>query len=264
MEKLNEEQLLDCAQMSVQAEFLKKSMPQLILKYPNLTRDEAYEIQTIREKLITDMGHRLIGYKMGSTSMQKRRQMGSVMCSYGRLFDYMLLNQDAPLKIEELIHPKAEPEITFVLKHDLTGPNVTSAEVMYATDYVVASLEIIDSRYDGFKFTGPDAVADNISGSRVKLGSVRLNPNELDLALLGVKVSVNGEDLEFGTGAAVLGHPARSVAELANMVYKQRGAFLRAGQIIMTGGITAARALKPGDKMKACFAYLGTIELGVI
>lgn len=264
MTKLNEEQLLDCAQMLVEAEFSRKSMPQLIIKHPDLTRDQAYEIQTIREKLVTDMGYTVIGYKMGATSMQKRRQMGSVMCSYGRLFDYMLLEGDIPLKLNELIHPKAEPEITFVLKRDLTGPNVTSAEVMFATDYVVASLEIIDSRYDGFKFTGPDAVADNISGSRFKLGTIRINPNKIDLKLLGVKVSINGEDLEFGTGASVLGHPARAVAELANMIYKQRGASLKAGQVIMSGGITGARTLEPGDKMIASFAYLGKVELNAV
>lgn len=264
MTKLNEQQMLECAQMSIEAEFSKKSMPLLTLIYPDLTRDQAYEIQTVREKLVTDMGYSLVGYKLGATSMQKRLQMGSTMCSYGRLFDYMHLDEDAPLNFSELIHPKAEPEITFILKRDLTGPNVTSAEVMFATDYVTASLEIIDSRYDDFKFKGPDVVADNISASRYKLGTIKMNPNEIDLQLLGVKVSINGEDLEYGTGAAVLGHPARAVAELANMIYKQRGASLKAGRIIMSGGITAARALKPGDKMIASFAYLGKVELNVV
>jgi 2-oxo-3-hexenedioate decarboxylase len=263
MSKLTEEQLAECARLSVAAERAVKSMPQLVEKYPELTREEGYVIQGIREKMVVAEGHKVIGYKMGATSMEKRRQMGSTMPSFGRLFEYMMLEGNKPLSMRELIHPKVEPEITFVLKEDLSGPNMNSAKVMHATDYVIASLEIIDSRYHGFKFTGPDAVADNISGARFKLGSVKISPLDLDLELLGVRMSINGEDVAFGTGAAVLGHPARAVAALVNMLH-MTGEKLRAGQLVMTGAITASQPLKAGDKVVAEFASLGPVTLNVV
>lgn len=263
MAKLTKDQLSECARLSIEAEHAVRSMPQLVEKYPELTREEGYVIQKIREQMLVAKGHKVIGYKMGATSMEKRRQMGSTMPSFGRLFEYMMLEENRPLRRQDLIHPKVEPEITFVMKEDLSGPNMTSAEVMHATDYVVASLEIIDSRYHGFKFTGPDAVADNISGARFMLGSVKISPLDLDLELLGVRMSINGEDVTFGTGAAVLGHPARSVVALVNMLYNS-GEKLKAGQIVMTGGITASQLIKAGDKVVAEFASLGPVTLEVI
>lgn len=230
---------------------------------PAWMEKEGYDIQEIRAEMTAAAGAKPVGYKMGATSMQKRRQMNSVACSRGILFDYMAIPEGGTLKLSEGIHPKIEPEITFFLKEDLKGPCVSSAQVMRATDYIVGSIEIIDSRYIDFKFTGPDAIADNISAFRYVLGGRRIDPNSEDLKLLGVKLVMNGENIDYGTGAAVLGHPARAVAELTSMLYKRNGAGLKKGQFIMTGGITTAHAVKSGDEVKACFALLGDVILHV-
>jgi len=134
--------------------------------------------------------------------------------------------------------------------------------VLAATEYVVPALEVIDSRYQRFEFTLPDVIADNTSASRVVIGSTLRKPSELELDLVGVTLSIQGQLKETGAGAAVLGHPANSVAMLANMLAR-RGEKLKAGQLILTGGITGAHPLTAGDVVLAQWDGLGSIQLVV-
>lgn len=264
MENLTSEQMRACAEISWAAEQERREIPMLTLAWPGLDREAGYLIQAQRARLAAQAGHKLTGYKLGSTSLRKRQQMGTATSSYGRLYDYMAVPDNKALKLSELIHPKAEPEVTFVLGRDLCGPYVTVADVMRATDHVVASLEIIDSRYVDFKFTGGDVVADNISGARYVLGTKRVKPDATDLALLGVVVRNNGRDLAYAAACEVLGHPARAVAELANNLYRREGLSLLAGQIIMTGGITQSFTLAQGDRITADITELGGVCLPIV
>lgn len=133
---------------------------------------------------------------------------------------------------------------------------------MAATDYIVPALEIIDSRYENFQFTLPDVIADNASTSRVVFGSDIKKPEDLDLDLMGVGLFINGEMKDLGAGAAVLGHPANSIAMLANMLAK-KDQKIHAGDVILAGGITGAVLLEEGDHVVGKFDGFQDVEFKV-
>jgi 2-oxo-3-hexenedioate decarboxylase len=163
------------------------------------------------------------------------------------------------VSIGDYIHPKVEAEIALILGKDIEGPGVTGAQVLAATEYVVPALEIIDSRYQNFQFTLPDVIADNASSSGVVFGTTIKRPDDMELDLVGVTLSINGQIKDLGAGAAVVGHPANSVAMLANMLAR-KGLKLKAGQIILTGGITGAVLLSVGDSVSAKYDGLGSVD----
>ncbi|MGO4498883.1 2-keto-4-pentenoate hydratase [Paenibacillus sp. 2RAB27] len=249
------------AEKLVDAELNKHEVIKLTAEYPELSVNDGYRIQDEIVAIKAEQGHQIFALKMGFTSMAKMKQMNVDEPIYGYIFDYMALDR-GELSLSELIHPKVEAEIAFILGKDIEGPGITGAQVLAATDYVVPALEIIDSRYQNFQFTLPDVIADNTSSSRVFIGSTMRNPLEYDLDLVGVTLSINGEMKDLGAGAAVLRHPANSVAMLANMLAR-RGRKLKAGQIILTGGITGAHQLFEGDVVSAKWDGLGSIDFTV-
>lgn len=264
MGQLTKEQMIQCAQASWEAEKERREIKMFTLTFPELDRTTGYQIQNLRTELVEEEGHKVVGYKLGSTSLRKRQQMGTATSSYGRLFDYMRISPGEPLQFDQLIHPKIEPEITFVLKKNLAGPFVTAAEVIAATDYITASLEIIDSRFEGFKFMGGDVVSDNISGGRFLLSERRYSPTASDISLIGVEIALNGVICGQAAACEIMGNPARAVAEFVNYYWKNTcGDSIKAGQFIMTGGITQAFALSRGDYVCARFGKLGPVELYV-
>lgn len=257
-------EMLKYAKLSIQAEKAAKSIEPFVNTCPELSSWEAYEIQKLRNQLLCEEGRKIIGAKMGSTSLAKLAEFGVYSPpEYGRLFDYMLLKPEEALDLGQLIHPKVEAELAFVTKKKLCGPNVTSSEALDATECIVAAIEIIDSRFHKFEFSDPDGEADNLSAARFKLGEIQLSPDKLDLVTLGVKMNINGEYTGFGAAGAVLGHPARSLAKLANLLYENEME-LDAGQIVLTGAIIASKKLYSGDNVKADFEHLGSIHMDVL
>lgn len=252
----------EIAQFLHVAETEKRAVERITAKYPELTVEEAYQIQEELAAIKKSQGHRVIARKMGLTSRAKMEQMNVEEPIHGLLFDYMAVDDGGVLFSDELIHPRVEAEIAFVLGEDLEGPAVTGAQVLHATRYVLSALEFVDSRYEHFKFTLADVVADNTSSSRFVLGSKLISPAGLDLDLIGVTLRVNGEIRGMGAGAAVLGHPANSVAMLANMLAR-KGEKLRAGEVVLTGGITEAIRVEPGDVVTAKLDRLGDVSVMV-
>ncbi|GGP16677.1 2-keto-4-pentenoate hydratase [Oceanobacillus neutriphilus] len=230
--------------------------------YKGLTIEDAYLIQeeVVKQKLAE--GRKIIGPKMGITSEAKMKQMHVEDPIYGYVFDNMVVNEGDSISMDDYIHPKAEPEIGFILSKDLEGPDVTALDVLRATEYVFPAIEIIDSRYENFNFTLPDVIADNTSAAGAVFGTNLKRPDSLELEVVGVTLSINGEIQALGAGAAVLGHPANSVARLANMLSK-KGEKVKAGQPILSGGITAAVKLSRGDFVSAKYGGLGDISFFV-
>lgn len=249
------------AQKLVDAELGRQEVVRLTAEYPDLSVEDAYRIQDELIAIKREHGHQVLSIKMGFTSRAKMKQMNVNDPIYGAIFDYMAV-EDGVLHLGYLIHPKVEAEIAFILGRDIEGPGITGAQVLAATEYVVPALEIIDSRYENFQFTLPDVIADNTSSARVFLGSNLKKPDKLELDLVGVTLSINGELKDLGAGAAVLGHPANSVAMLANMLCR-KGRKLQAGQVILTGGITGAHQLFEGDVVSAKWDGLGSIDFVV-
>ena len=228
--------------------------------YPDITWDEALDVQWEIRRRKEARGNKVVGLKMGLTSMAKMRQMGVETPCYGFLADYFSVPDGGEIKISELIHPKVEAEVAFVTKKELSGPGCHIGDVLGATDFIVPAVEIIDSRYKDFKFDLKSVIADNSSSSRFVTGG-RMRPvEELDLQTLGVVMEINGEVVELGAGAAILGHPAAAVAMLANML-AERGEVISAGSFIMAGAITAATAVKAGDNVTVRYQDLGTLSM---
>ncbi len=228
---------------------------------PEFSLEDAYDVQRASMAKRLERGETMVGMKMGLTSRAKMEQMGVHNPIYGHLTSTMERSNGDAISRKEHCHPRVEPEIAFILKKDLEGP-VTSTEALKSVKWVVAALEVIDSRYKDFKFTLIDVVADNASSTRFVLGETRKKPEELDLGNLGMIMSLNGEVAETGSSAAILEHPARSLATLANML-AERGEKLHAGQIVLAGGATKAIHVNTGDNVHLEVQGLGTLDLFV-
>lgn len=228
--------------------------------YPELTIKEAYLIQEelINQKL--EMGHKLLGPKMGLTSEAKLKQMNVDNPIYGYVFEHMV--EENEVNVDDYIHPKIEPEIAFILGENLEGPGVTTFDVLKATKFVIPAIEIIDSRYEDFNFTLPDVIADNTSASGVIFGNKHFDHTRIDLDVIGVNLIINGEVKDSSTSAAVLGNPVKSVAHLANMLSAE-GKKIKAGVPILTGGITAAHLINKGDQVTVKYSDVGEVSFNV-
>lgn len=220
----------------------------------------AYQVQdeTLRRRV--ERGEHVVGVKLGLTSLAKQRTMGIDRPLVAWLTDAMVLAPGEPIGAG-LIHPRAEPEIAFVLERRLAGPGVTAPQALTAVGSVCAGIEVIDSRFADFRFRLPDVVADNASSARVVLGPVAVSPSALDLTLEACLLTVNGDVVDSATGAAVQGHPAQALALAANTL-SERGLALEPGWIVLTGGMTDATPLLPGRSIVAEFTHLGMVVLG--
>lgn len=226
----------------------------------DLDLDIAYRAQRAFVQSKVDAGERLVGYKLGLTSRNKQVAMGVDAPLYGRVTSGMILDYGEPVRLDRFIHPRVECEIGFLLARDIEPP-ATVVSVLAATDTVFGAVDVLDSRYQDFKFTLTDVVADNASAAGFYLGPVASRPDELeDLRLVGCVVRADGEVAMTAAGAAVMGHPAASVAWLVNQL-AEHGETLRAGQLVFSGGMTAPVPVKRGASVTFEFDGLGAIEV---
>jgi 2-keto-4-pentenoate hydratase len=245
------------------AEIGREPIAPLSAAYPDLTVAEAYEIQAInarsRAQSATNRAA-IVGHKVGLTSKAMQEMLGVDEPDYGCLYADRVLDSGAVIAQADLIAPRVEPEIAFVLAAPLAGPDVTARDVLAATEYVVPSIEVIDSRIAEWRIALVDTIADNASCARVILGEQGTNAADVALAAAAVELRVNGQPVQHGAGAAVLGHPATAVAWLANAL-AGHGVALEAGQVVMPGSLTAAVPLTAGDHIVADFGSLGSVEV---
>jgi len=228
--------------------------------WPELDIETAYAIQDEALHIRQERGETLIGLKLGLTSRAKQQRMGIDSPLLAWLTDAMVLPAGTPVPRGELIHPRAEPELVFVLGQRLSGPGVTAATALAAVDRVYGGIEIIDSRFADYRFKLPDAVADNGSSAYFGLGPVGVRPERLDLSLEAALLEVDGQIVDTATGAAVQGHPAEALALAANAL-AARGLALEPGWLVLTGGMTDAVELHPGARVAAHFSHLGTVTI---
>lgn len=175
---------------------------------------------------------------------------------FGQLTDRMVVNQGDAVDMSTLIQPKAEGEIAFVLKHDLAGPGVTVADVLRATEGVMACFEIVDSRVRNWQIKIQDTVADNASCGVFMLGDRLVDPRQLDLYTTGMVLEKNGQVVGTGAGAATMGSPAIAVAWLANTL-GELGMSLKAGEVILSGALSAMVPVVAGDNLRVSIAGIG-------
>lgn len=245
---------IETAQRSAQA------IPKLTDDYPGMTLGDGYAVQLSLLRRWVAQGHHHVGWKAGLTSKAKMDQMGVRVPTIGFLLADMRRAEASVVSTDDLVHPRVECEIAFVTKAALSGPHCTGKDVMAATDYVVPAIEIIDSRFSGFKFDLQSVVADNSSSARYIRGEQTRSPHGMDLSKLDVVLEKNGKPLAEASSAAVMGHPAEGVAMLVNVLH-ELGLNLPAGSFVMSGAITEAFAVQAGDLICARFSELGSIEL---
>lgn len=227
----------------------QKSIPQLSKAGQTLTRSEAYEVQELGIKLREKQNEKRVGLKMGLTSEGKRRQMNLDSPLYGELTIPMQVPHGASLSIAKLIHSKIEPEIAFLISKNLSG-EVTREQVLESCDGVAACMEILDSRYDQFKyFSMEDVIADNSSSSHFVIGPWVKTFANIDLRELKMKMTIDGEIVQEGLSKEISGDPVVSVIELCRLL-ALRNRKLEAGMIVLAGAATAAVELKPGQKVE--------------
>lgn len=229
-------------------------------QWPELDLATAYEVQSETLRRRQARGERIVGVKLGLTSRAKQKRMGIDVPLTAWLTDAMVLPAGEPVPQSELIHPRVEPELVFVLGERLEGPGVTAAQALAAVELVYGGAEIIDSRYRDFTFTLPDVIADNASSGAYVTGPVGLRPDELDLSLEAVMLEVDGAIVDSATGAAVQGHPAQALALAVNDLGR-RGVALEAGWVVLTGGMTDAVFAPPGTTVGCHFTNLGSVYL---
>ena len=191
------------AQRVLQAQTSAQAIPKLTLEYPDMTVTESYQIQSALRKLYEGQGHKVVGWKAGLTSRAKMRQMGVSVPSVGFLTDRMARPENSAITTADMVHPRVECEVGFVLSKPLHGPHCTREQVLDATAFVLPSIEVIDSRYVDFKFDLPSVIADNSSSARFIGGGRYRRAAELDLRTLGVVMEINGEVVATSASAAV-------------------------------------------------------------
>jgi len=217
---------------------------------PDITIDDAYYVSRRLLGRRLDDGERVIGKKIGVTSKVVQDMLNVRQPDFGYLTDRMQYPTGCQLPISrELIQPRAEGEIAFVLARELRGPGVTPEDVVAATAYVVPCFEIVDSRIRDWKIRIQDTIADNASSGLYVLGDQRADPHAVDFTGCGIVVEKNGRELSRGTGAAALGSPLICVAWLANTLGRF-GIALEAGEVVLSGSLVPLEPVLAGDHMQ--------------
>lgn len=209
---------------------------------------DAYAIQDAVTAARLRDGERIVGWKLGYTSAAMRAQMGIDQPNLGPLTDAMLLASGDAVSTS-LIQPRVEPEIALRLRRPLAG-DVDLDDVLDAVGGAFACLEVVDSVYHDYRFRLEDNTADGSSAAQVVVGPALAGLDALDE--VGVVFRRNGEQVGSAVGAAASGHPALGCVWLARELAR-RGRRLEAGDIVITGGLTSAVPLEPGDHCEATF-----------
>lgn len=225
-------------------------------RHPEMTVQDAYAVQQRLMARRLAAGEKVIGKKIGVTSQAVMDMLGVFQPDFGWLTDAMVYNEGESIPMQRLIQPKAEGEIAFVLRKTLKGPGVTVADVLAATEGVMACFEIVDSRIEDWKIRIQDTVADNASCGVFVLGDRLVDVRDVDLATCGMVLEKNGEIVVTGAGAAALGHPANAVAWLANTL-GAHGTALEAGEVVLSGSLGAMVPVKTGDNLRVTIGGIG-------
>ena len=202
---------------------------------------------------------RIVGRKIGLTSDSVRSQFGVFRPDFGTLFADMGYATGEPVPLSRLLQPRVEAEIAFVLKNDLDLPDASVTDVIRATDFVVAAIEIVDSRVENWDIRITDTVADNASSGLYTLGCTPFSLYGLDLAQVGMVLEHEGEPVSVGSGAACMANPIVAVAWLAREVAR-RGAPLRAGEVVLSGALGPMIPVKAPGVFTARLDGLGEVQ----
>ena len=223
--------------------------------------EDAYRIQ---DRLVTALGEKTIGWKVGCTSAMAQKMTNTDEPFYGRMFKATSYRGSASIDQHDVFAPIVEPEIAFRLSKDLTCDEAPfgATDLLGAVDAIYAAIEIVDCRYaQGWPIPIMPTVADNGVHAAFISGDAITDWQAVDRPAIAVRVDVDGELVVEGLGANALDDPINGLVWLANRCLA-RGHHLKAGDIITTGNLATAPVFaKPGQSIAATFDGLGTIEV---
>ncbi|WP_336085544.1 2-keto-4-pentenoate hydratase [Nocardia sp. SSK8] len=232
----------------------------LAARYPDIDVVDAYEIQLLNIRRKLDGGGRIVGHKVGLSSVAMQQMMGVDEPDYGHLLADMELFEDTPVDTSAFLLPRVEVEVGFVLGADLPGADCTEDDVRAATVAYAPAIELIDSRITDWRISLCDTISDNASSAGFVLGKARVAPGDIDVTAIDAVLTRNGEVIAEGRSDAVLGDPLIAVAWLARKV-ASFGVRLRAGDVVLPGSCTRAIDARAGDDFRAEFTGLGAVDL---
>jgi len=243
-----------------QAERSREPIVPLTAAYPDIDIVDAYEIQLINIRQRVAEGARVLGHKVGLSSKAMQQMMGVDEPDYGHLLDEMQVFEDTPVQAGRYLYPRVEVEVGFILADDLPGADCTEDDVLAATEALIPSIELIDTRIIDWKIKLCDTIADNASSAGFVLGEARVSPADVDVQMIEAVLTRNGDLVAEGRSDAVLGNPVTAVAWLARKV-ESFGVRLKKGDIVLPGSCTRAIDVRAGDEFVADFAGLGAVRL---
>ncbi len=222
--------------------------------------ETAYAVQEANTRFALEQGRRLVGRKIGLTSLAVQAQLGVDQPDFGMLFDDMHIGDNASIAAGRLIQPKAEAEIALVIGRDLNHEFHNYADLINATEYCLPAIEVVDSRIANWDIRFIDTVADNASSGLFVLGSQPVLLRDLDLTDCAMEMECNGEVVSRGNGKACLGNPLNAAVWLANTMVKC-GRPLQAGDIVLTGALGPMAVAKSGQHFNVKIAGMGPVSV---
>ncbi|MEJ8815842.1 2-oxo-hept-4-ene-1,7-dioate hydratase [Variovorax ureilyticus] len=258
------EQIAQLARELQESEKSRVQIEHFSKRFPGMTIEDGYAVSRAWVQMKLAEGRKTIGHKIGLTSRAMQQASQITEPDYGTLLDDMLF-EPGDIPTSRFIAPRVEVELAFVLKKKLEGPQISTQDVIDATEYVTPAIEIIDSRIEQFdRHTNVmrkvfDTISDNAANAGIVIGGRKMHPRELDLPWCGAILRQNGAVEETGLAAGVQGDPAIGVAWLA-MKLAPWGECLEAGEIVLAGSFTRPVAAKKGDVFDADYGQLGRFQ----
>lgn len=256
---LTETQIAKIADELEQADRDRAVLPRLTQRFPEMTVNDSYAIQKRWSDTRIERGARLVGRKIGLTSKVMQVATGITEPDYGVIHDDMVFESGSVLEFDRFSNVRIEVELAFVLNKPLAGPNVTVFDVLDATAYVVPALEVLNSHLELEGRTIVDTISDNAAMGAMVVGGSPVRVDQVDLLWAKALLYRNESIEDSGVAGAVLGHPARGVAWLANKL-AQHGQTLAAGEIILAGSFTKPMWIERGDTVHADYHELGVVS----
>ncbi|MEX0427290.1 2-keto-4-pentenoate hydratase [Nocardioides sp. DS6] len=228
-------------------------------------RDDLPAAYAVQERLTAARlaaGATVVGRKIGLTSEAVQQQLGVDQPDFGVLFDDMAYAGGDTIPANAVLQPRAEAEIAFVLAEDLADGDLDDDQVRGAIDYAVAAIEVCGSRIAGWDISFGDTVADNASSGVYVLGPTHKRLDEFEPKDVVMSMTIDGEEVSTGTGAACLGDPVNAVVWLARQA-RELGEPLRKGQVILSGALGPMRPIAPGNTVRSTVSDLGSVTFTV-
>lgn len=238
----------------------KKTIPPLRDSIGVSDIELAYSIQQVNTEYRLQHGARMVGKKIGLTSKVVQKQFGIDQPDFGILFDDMEVLTGQSIRIGEIIQPKVEAEIAFVLAEDIDIDHITIVDLISCIDYVLPAIEIVGSRIENWDIKITDTIADNASASHYVIGHTPKTLDEIDIIGCKMSLTKNGNVVSEGSGASCLGSPLNALLWLANKMVEV-GQPLEAGDLILSGAIGPMVPVIANDQIETTIEGLGNVSV---